>query len=364
MNSSTDISANVAQSSPMLVTVARNGSITSEASLLPRRSEEASSSPQNAVPVMSLVSRQRVDDSGSARLYSPASMGDESYTTARLFTGTVSPRGLETSNDKAPGADHAEELDARKRLGRNRGGSDVSDIAMRRHLVVDENSSASMYSELDTSSAHILGQFPQSHQRHYYPPVSHGLQTTAAPGDDSSSSPKEDVQQQLLHALLTRVSDLETRFTCMEALLASVEDELSELAVTPRTLGRFRRAVSATRIPLAGVRPVVGSVKLAAPSVAGLHSHTDLTSSPLLSTTAYDGPGDEVSDDLDREDTVVAVQTTAAALAELVSKSREEFDEATNSALSSISALVNGMQTMRRLDKSLVDATNETYETV
>ncbi|KAJ2885782.1 hypothetical protein IWW38_005290, partial [Coemansia aciculifera] len=37
MNSSTDISANVAQSSPMLVTVARNGSITSEASLLPRR---------------------------------------------------------------------------------------------------------------------------------------------------------------------------------------------------------------------------------------------------------------------------------------------------------------------------------------
>ncbi|KAJ2559574.1 hypothetical protein GGH95_004926, partial [Coemansia sp. RSA 1836] len=140
-----------------------------------------------------------------------------------------------------------------------------------------------------------------------------------------------------------------TRFTCMEALLASVEDELSELAVTPRTLGRLRRAVSATRLP-AGVRPVVGAVTLA-PSVAGLQSQAELTSSSLLSS-AY-GPGDGVSDDADREDTVVAVQTTAAALAELVAKSRKEFDEATNNALSSISALVNGMQTMRRLDKNL-----------
>ncbi|KAJ2440163.1 hypothetical protein GGF42_007718 [Coemansia sp. RSA 2424] len=417
VSSSMDIGADVAQS-PMLVTVARNGSITSETSSMPRRSEENGSSAfQSAMgvmpslrspPVMSLVSRQRTDT--SSRLRSPTSQGDDSFTTARLFTGTASPKGFvakASSNNPFEMAGKTAGADVRRRRD-----SDVSDIAMRRHLIVDENNTATVGANLDRSRANSVysdfelpaaanrtfsewllaqkatGQSSpkqqaagaattivqavtrspsavsasrrrrksssdgsprvQSYQRHYYPPVSHVLQ--AVP-DDPLHGPNE---KQALSVLQARVSDLETRFTCMEALLASVEDELSELAVTPRTLGRLRRAASATRLP-AGVRPVVGAVTLA-PSVAGLQSQAELTSSSLVSS-AY-GPGDEVSDDADREDTVVAVQTTAAALAELVAKSRKEFDEATNNALSSISALVNGMQTMRRLDKNLADTAN------
>ncbi|KAJ2881511.1 hypothetical protein H4R27_004039 [Coemansia aciculifera] len=415
VNSTLDSGTNVAQS-PMLVTVSRNGSITSEVSLMPRRSEENGSSIfQSAAasvlpslrspPISSLISKQRTNDGSRTR--SPGqqtastggatSQGEESYTTARLYTGTMSPKDFMAKSqpdsgamaDKSMGADNT----------RTRRDSDVSDIAMRNHLVIGDDHAnlersrpSSIHSgyELpatanrtfsewlrtqtgadkitsenqvpDTSatiaqtvarspsagpaahsssdsSPHVPGQFPQSYQRHYYPQVTRASYT--APNEES----------QALNLLQARVSDLETRFTCMEALLASVEDELSELAVTPRTLSRLRRAVSATRLP-AGMRPVVGAVTLA-PSVAGLQSQTDLASSPVLSTAC--GRSDDASSEVDREDTVVAVQTTAAALAELVGKSRREFDEATNSALSSISALVNGMQTMRRLDKNLAD---------
>ncbi|KAJ2062368.1 hypothetical protein GGI17_002486 [Coemansia sp. S146] len=417
VNSTLDSGTNVAQS-PMLVTVSRNGSITSEVSLMPRRSEENGSSIFQSVaasvlpslrspPISSLISKQRTNDGSRTR--SPGqqtastggatSQGEESYTTARLYTGTVSPKDFMARSqpdssaiaDKSMGADNT----------RTRRDSDVSDIAMRNHLVVgDDHASlersrpssihsgyelpatanrtfsewlrtqtgadkitpenqvpdtsatiaqtvarspnagpAAHSSSNSDSNPHVPGQFPQSYQRHYYPQVTRA--SYAAPNEES----------QALNLLQARVSDLETRFTCMEALLASVEDELSELAVTPRTLSRLRRAVSATRLP-AGMRPVVGAVTLA-PSVAGLQSQTDLASSPVLSTAC--GRSDDASSEVDREDTVVAVQTTAAVLAELVGKSRREFDEATNSALSSISALVNGMQTMRRLDKNLAD---------
>ncbi|KAJ2252151.1 hypothetical protein GGI13_003448 [Coemansia sp. RSA 455] len=415
VNSTLDSGTNVAQS-PMLVTVSRNGSITSEVSLMPRRSEENGSSIFQSVaanvlpslrspPISSLISKQLANNGSRTR--SPGqqtastggatSQGEESYTTARLYTGTMSPKDFTARTQPDSGA-VTESMGADNT--RTRRDSDVSDIAMRNHLVIGDdhailersrpssihsgyelpatanrtfsewlrtqtgadkttpenqmpNTSATIAQTVtrsppsagpavpssSDSSPHVPGQFLQSYQRHYYPPFTRTSYT--APNEES----------QALNLLQARVSDLETRFTCMEALLASVEDELSELAVTPRILSRLKRAVSATRLPT-GMRPVVGAVTLA-PSVAGLQSQTDLASSSLLSTAG--GRSDEVSSEVDREDTVVAVQTTAAALAELVGKSRREFDEATNSALSSISALVNGMQTMRRLDKNLAD---------
>ncbi|KAJ2827789.1 hypothetical protein FBU31_003081, partial [Coemansia sp. 'formosensis'] len=376
VNSTLDSGSNVAQS-PILVTMPRSGSITSEVSLMPRRSEENSSSlfysaasvmpSLRSPPISSLISKQLTD--GVSRTLSPGqqtvstggatSMGGESFTTARLYTGTMSPTDLTEMVQPDSGA-------VAKSLGadnaRSRRNSDVSDIAMRNHLVITDdrvnfersrpgsihsgyelpasanrtfsewlltqtaiNQSVPLSQGADTSaiitqavarspsvgpaassnsdgSPRVPGQFPQSFQRHYFPPATRVSNTAS------------NEESHALNLLQARVSDLETRFTCMEALLASIEDELSDLDVTPRTLSRLRRAVSATRLP-AGTRPVVRAVTLA-PSVAGLQSQTDLASSPHTST-AY-GRSDDASSDMDREDTVVAVQTTAAALADLV----------------------------------------------
>ncbi|KAJ2015411.1 hypothetical protein IWW57_005688, partial [Coemansia sp. S610] len=377
VTSSLESGSNMAQS-PVLVTVSRNGSVTSEVSLAHRRSEENNSSIFQSIstsvlpslrspPISSLISKQRADYSSKA--LSPSqqttstggftSLGGDSFTTARLYTGAASPKGL-VSNMSVSAV-----------TSRKRRDSDVSDIAMRKHLVItddraglERSRSGSIYSGYeipasanrtfsewlrtqitgeeitpenqvaDTSAtiaqavarspsagpdAHSSGtsdgapqvpdQLSQSHQRHFNPPSIH--------------APSEDPQA--FGMLVARVSDLETRFTCMEALLTSLEDELSELAVTPRTLSRLRHAISATRLT-AGMRPVVGAVTFV-PSVAGLQSQTDLASNSLVNSAS--GRGDDASSELDREETAVAVQTTAVALAELVGKSRKEFDQAT-----------------------------------
>ncbi|KAJ2475419.1 hypothetical protein EV174_005284, partial [Coemansia sp. RSA 2320] len=388
MNSGVDMGANAPQS-PVLVTVARNGSITSERSLLPRPADSSSMSavqsatsdkvatqrsPHNAPSISRHLTRESMGVRSLEQLTAStdtpsASLGAETFTTAQLFASPTSSRqrAAEQMSDFSANADEEPDNDdiLRPRSYTKRG-SDVSDIAMRKHLFFGddpiENAAqpggpedrqqnntmapiaqtvarsrnsgvvpAAANTGRDSSDPAPDMPLSQSYQRHYYPPASRGTMPTAF---NELSGADQALAFNMLQA---RVSGLETRFTCMEAILASIEDELANIAMVPESLGSLRRMVGASRLP-ANIRPVIRSVDLN-PAMAVAPNNLNKTSPSLRSSTAGGYNAQIGGEAAVHDDPAATMQTTTAALADLVERSKEEFDEATTNALSSISAI-------------------------
>ncbi|KAJ2555459.1 hypothetical protein EV175_002258 [Coemansia sp. RSA 1933] len=346
-----DIHAVDAQS-PLLVTIAQDGSIVGETGAKP-----VVKMPSAFSPTLSLQN-QMADTHGSAiapvtSTGDSTSFGTDSLKTARLFTGKhhfedrrYHRGGLLATFDmpsKAATTSKPHDPQAREDVDRRgsspnysvpqrilaRKGSDVSDIAMRTHLSTnvdndgtpsaariqadsgirssrgdsfhssaDEQMTDQAFSEwlhlhavtdqtppqelqrqsqslslacaqYSSASSVVAPQQhshqsvpPPSQQRHFSPSPPH--QNPAASSDiqrlahSSNDSGKSDG---LVGQLLTRVSDLETRFMCMEAIMASIEEKLAGLTVTAApTLSRSLSMKRMTAAFSAGKMPEIRNV--------------------------------------------------------------------------------------------------------
>ncbi|KAJ1667289.1 hypothetical protein EV178_001540 [Coemansia sp. RSA 1646] len=307
-----DIQAVDAQS-PLLVTIAQDGSIVGESGARSTAKMPSAFSP------MSSLQHQHADTCGSVS--SPVtsitstgvstSFGTDSYKSARMFMGeehSKEPYRRHSSTrvefdlpseattgiihdaqtpEDGDGVDYRSSNnidDSKRRLARR--GSDVSDIAMRTHLSVGEehvdhasisdvsegqvdnrrrnslHSSAGeqeadqsfsewlhLHAVTDQMPSHELRRQslslsqafartsltdqrlhqyipPPSLQRRYNSATSFDPQRPAHSTDDSSKPGG------LVSQLLARVSELETRFMCMEAIMASIDEKLAGLTMT------------------------------------------------------------------------------------------------------------------------------------
>ncbi|KAJ1902655.1 hypothetical protein LPJ81_003485, partial [Coemansia sp. IMI 209127] len=338
-----DIQATDAQS-PLLVTIAQDGSIVGEVSTKPTMKMPSAFSPAAS------LQRQRSGNHGSVT--SPAasttsagiatSVGTGSYTTARMFTGkqrsgdlhqhSEIPAVFDLPDDAVTGVGHgsqgpegADYYGSSTHFGgpqrrASRRGSDVSDIAMRTHLAAnvdhagasdssgsqadngirssqrnslsssaDEQMTEQAFSEwlhlhavtdqpppqelrrrslsisqaFARSSSETPQQPPKQHilspslQRRFSPPLSN--QNPAAYSDPQRpaySAGSLDKPDGLVAQLLARVSDLEARFMCTEAIMASIEEKLAGLttAAAPSlshslSMKRMTAAFSAGKMP-------------------------------------------------------------------------------------------------------------------
>ncbi|KAI9505565.1 hypothetical protein BX070DRAFT_220316 [Coemansia spiralis] len=275
-NERMDINSQAARvRSPLLVTIANDGSIVGE-STYPHRSTG------NVHPNKSsgaLTKDMKLSAGSTESAEAATSLGTESFATAQLFTGR-------------PSSDEYHSADS----------DNVSDIAMRAHLSVDEeNIMGSSFPSSQPSSPHsneeqaVDNAFfewlrlqaatdhppPQdlqrnqptisqtvaqstsamplsyihnishaSSQRHYSPSSSQRNSTFAPYLQKSDSQVDRSSRIETLVAqLLARVSDLESRFVCMEAIMASIEEKLAGLTTTAapsisRSLS-MKRAMSA-----------------------------------------------------------------------------------------------------------------------
>ncbi|KAJ2229281.1 hypothetical protein IWW45_006262 [Coemansia sp. RSA 485] len=322
------------QISPVLVTIARDGSVISD--LASRPSEELpagfatssyskasrQSSPVRAplstasrLPAQSQPEHQPLISNGLRIVGSPgqSSMstaevattnsagGAESFATAKLFTGTLSPKPVFQHDDDKPNL--RSNADVNSIVGDNDRLDEVSDIAMRNHLedtsfadddqeektendgdaafhrkrVLAEPSGESLtaadkaFSEwlkaqaavndrpdgqqTPLSIAQTVARMPfpmpprhytapdtsaqthlpfcasaQTQQRHYSPSM---LTAAGVPPPSFSRAVGSD-QVGLLEGMMSRVSDLESRFTCIEAMMSSFNDKLDILLSTSK----------------------------------------------------------------------------------------------------------------------------------
>lgn len=205
--------------------------------------------------------------------------------------------------------------------------SDISDIAMRDYLTLDnlkdiyhKQQEAGDVDRTLTSVSLRIQQLSPTQEQDSWP-----LSTQAHFQQDNTQALGVDPStRRYLESLANRVSHLESRFTCMEAMLATVDDDLAELTKQPRTRSSIRRAMGASR--LSGKQPV-------------------------LEPSAVKNRKERVFEDkaVDLE----ALQDTAKQLADMVKKSKTEFVDLANTTLSSIATLVRGMHNMRGLHKRL-----------
>ncbi|KAJ1724991.1 hypothetical protein LPJ53_000780 [Coemansia erecta] len=291
------------QLTPVLVTIARDGSIVSDTTSRP--SEDLSTShpdqqtqqqqkylPRHPSPIrMPVAAPHAPDNIGTMGSPGVSSMttdgatdsmgGADSFATARLFTGTLSPEPMPGHREEVLEVEHP--ASGRYSVGAADGDSDeVSDIAMREHLEdvgpVDQDSMGDELDKLDrldddrsfaewlkrqavvddrpdcrpvassiaqavaqmqfpmppprhsnsNSNSHVpAGGLAHSQQRHYSP----SMATTAAGGVPPPSFARAvgSDQMGLLEGMLARVADLESRFTCVEALMGCFNDKLDIL---------------------------------------------------------------------------------------------------------------------------------------
>ncbi|KAJ2776245.1 hypothetical protein GGI15_004896 [Coemansia interrupta] len=287
------------QMTPVLVTIARDGSIVSDTASRPSEDLGGSTQAQQHVPrhpspIRMPVAAQAPDNVGTlgspgvSSMTSGSAGGAESFATARLFTGTLSPEPM-------PRGESAAEHSAG---GRRSGDADeVSDIAMREHLedvgaaadhedagdrfdadrafaewlqrqaaINDRPDGPSAPSSIAQTVAHMRFPMPPSHdapvlpqQRHYSPSMA---TTAAAVPPPSFTRALGSDHMGLLEGLLARVSDLESRFTCVEALLACFNDKLdvllrnAEPAESPHTLSIGNAQTPAGRMTAAAAAAV------------------------------------------------------------------------------------------------------------
>ncbi|KAJ2161306.1 hypothetical protein GGF46_001567 [Coemansia sp. RSA 552] len=309
--------------SPVLVTIARDGSIVSDH--LSRPSDDRAQS------------RDAEDSQANRPLATPplqaspvllgicTSHGGDSFVTAQ--TGSV----------PGPAAGTDGQTGLERRLS-----DEVSDIAMRSHLHVGDTDSfpAADRTLADWLQAQAIGQplgkthhqtiaqaisgglalrahlEPAAHTTHGELSGKHLAQQRSHGPAGNAHGPNEhvtgsDQASSDLAGLLSRVSDLESQFTCMEAIMAGIEDRLSGALPPPSKQLSIRRPRKGT--------PVV--------QIVGDRS----------------APAQQDKASADSQSTA---QTAAVALADVIDRSRHEFDTATSKALSSMARLVSDIKAL------------------
>ncbi|KAJ1730246.1 hypothetical protein LPJ72_004564 [Coemansia sp. Benny D160-2] len=276
--------------SPLLVTIAQDGSIVGGSSVKPADRMPSAFLP--TLPTVSAESTETAPSHGTAPCQSALPVIDQP--------------SFKQEEDADNGSYCSSTGNSGSQSRTSRLGSDVSDIAMRRHLHVDEEGththgaaavdtptdhtsdgpcserppdlhtvtdqppppvlrrqsySLSQAFARSSSAAQQAHQYspPPSMQRHYNPSHSHQNRAVVSPelqqrvySVDSSRGSDGPVVAQLL----ARVSDLETRFMCMEAIMTSIEEKLAGLttAAAPTlsrslSMKRMTTSLSAGKIP-------------------------------------------------------------------------------------------------------------------
>ncbi|KAJ2847106.1 hypothetical protein IWW36_004020, partial [Coemansia brasiliensis] len=264
--------------SPVLVTITRGGSIVSEPAS--KRSNEQT---REAEVAKKRRSRHAVDRASSVstrasrRVYSPStspaslgmlsSQGTESFVTAPMFPSAQ-------PSEEPP--EHLSEFPVPSQP-RRRQSDEVSDIAMRKHLLVGDDmpshiTETQMLADWphahDAARQHSIAQtISQVPRASAQPAANHAVFSTGLPSQRHYSPPLDahsanvrstgSEQAGLLEGLLIRVADLESQFTCIEAVMANIEDKLSGLSVVPSRSLSIRRPKKP--IAGAGLTPVVKS---------------------------------------------------------------------------------------------------------
>ncbi|KAJ2805142.1 hypothetical protein H4R21_001373 [Coemansia helicoidea] len=289
---------------PILVTIARNGSIVSDHNT-GRSSDTADNTPQASLatdrPLEMAQSPPAGRHSSRGRSIPGASpsIGTGSFVTARMFPSA----SFEERGTPAPWPGAAVAGPPRVALsGRRRQSDEVSDIAMHKHLQIGDG--------------HIDGDGQSSHEAQaQHRTISQAIRQASLLSSRAGAA--RDLEASTLRlagpeqasandGLLGRMSDLETRLTCLQAVMTNIEERLSGLALGPS-----------------------GSLTVVQPPAAGLASgKTPLVGVVGASTVASSAPA-------------TAVQSATAALAELVARSRQEFDAAASSTLASLAEIVD-----------------------
>ncbi|KAJ2818028.1 hypothetical protein IWW50_005961, partial [Coemansia erecta] len=355
--------------SPVLVTIARDGSIVSDPAS--RHSDEQtrrtnSSELPRAAPAAKQTSpvRRHASQRVQSPSASPASVGistshgTASFVTARMFPSTrLSEERATTSPALYPVAEESRDVQAEQPARRQ--SDEVSDIAMRKHLLVDQDAGMghqaftewldSQATEPHTIAQTISQASPLLHdpkpaeavnpgihmpqQQHYHPVPS---------SRDAHRHYTGSEQAAILEGLLTRMSDLESQFTCMEAILVTMEEKFPGVSAAPARSLSIRRPAKAR--PAVGRTPIVKAVGDAADeTLPEKHRSPQHTETTPLSTTVTDAQSADAAAQ-GKNERIIAAEMAAARLADIIGRSRLEFNAATSDALSAIANLAGDIK--------------------
>ncbi|KAJ2801679.1 hypothetical protein H4R20_003582 [Coemansia guatemalensis] len=363
--------------SPVLVTIARDGSIVSD--LASRQSEDQSGrTPQT---------NSEMSGSASATGQAVTRLG------TRKLTPSTSPAAADVSASIGTGSFVTAQMPPSARPSEGpfkqvrRQSDEVSDIDMRRHLLIgdDQTSAGDPQSPRRVSESQLgedraldewlhgqatdhLRQSCQPRHQSIAQTILQGpalpertIPPTNAPVADSPAAPSgrgkplsgEESPRQMLYfpstelqsrlsraadnkeagvfeQLLARVTDLESQFTCMEAVMVSIEEKLTRITSSPSQSLSIRRP-SKPRSS-AGMTPELRGVSV-----------SDSKRSPEQEKlSGHDGC----------EDPAIAAQSAADTLAEIVNRSRHGFNATTSNALSSIASLVKDIKMLDQTYKT------------
>ncbi|KAJ1735648.1 hypothetical protein LPJ61_000443 [Coemansia biformis] len=330
---------------PVLVTIARNGSVVGERTARPSDGLDrcpllASSGPRDgprgaaqAPPAAAYEGlRQGTHAMSPASAGISPSVGTSSFVTARMFPSTrfseeraTSTPMLDSVVEERGGL--AAEARARELAFSRRQSDEVSDIAMRKHLHIGDeqagpghmhasptgaSQAAADQADLEWLRTQAAGQSNHEILAQRYT-ISQAIRQAASlrtAGPEHAGGVDD---------LLGRVSGLESQLTCMQAVMLSIEERLSGLSPTSHLSPSIVWPSRVGHAP--GKSPVVGVVgeRVQGRDLPEADAPVVGSASPPASTAA--------------------VQAATAALAELVGRSRLEFDAAASAALASIAGL-------------------------
>ncbi|PIA14929.1 hypothetical protein COEREDRAFT_88253 [Coemansia reversa NRRL 1564] len=357
--------------SPMLVTIARDGSIVSDLASRPSEDQVGLPPQVSTKAFASTSATDQMKPHASSRKLLPSSSPAAVDISANIGTGSF------VAAQMVPNTWPFEEPFKRTR----RQSDEVSEIDMRKHLLVgDDQASAGdpqsprivskNHSIADQALAEWLHGQTTDHPRQSYQPQNQSIAqaiiqgpalpersipTTNASAADSSAAvsgseknlstrqspqqmlyfPPTKLQDRLVRAadneqagifeqLLARVVELESQFTCMEAVMVSIEEKLTRITSSPSQSLSIRRP-SKPR-PSTGITPELRTANESGSKCS---------------------PGkEELTGAEDYEDPVIAAQLAADTLAEIINRSRHGFNATTFNALSSIASLVKDIKTL------------------
>ncbi|KAJ2077795.1 hypothetical protein H4R24_004915, partial [Coemansia sp. RSA 988] len=349
--------------SPVLVTIARDGSIISDPAS--RQSEDQpgrplqtnSEAPEGICTIDQVVartaSRNLSPSTSPAAADVSVNVGTDSFVTARMEPSTRPSEGPS------------------KQVRRQ--SDEVSDIDMRRHLLDgDDQTNAEDQALanwlLDQTTDHPKQKYQPRHPsiaqtilrgpalpEHTIPATSSSITDLFAaekkwgknlPGEQSPQQRQYLLPLELhgrlnraadnnrpvgvFEQLLARVTDLESQFKCMEAVMVSIEDKLTRITSLPLQSLSIRRP-SEPRSS-AGMTPEFRGVK-------GSDSKRGPEEEKLIGPDGY-------------EDPTIAAHSAAATLTEIVNRSLHGFNITTANALSSIASLAKDIKSLDRANKT------------
>ncbi|KAJ2618011.1 hypothetical protein H4S08_000091 [Coemansia sp. RSA 1365] len=363
--------------SPVLVTIARDGSIVSD--LTSRPSEEQAGLPPK-VSMEAFVSASTTDQIKPhvcSRKLSPMTSSAAADISASIGTGSFDTAQI------VPNTWPSEE----PFKGTRRQSDEVSEIDMRKHLLFgDDQASAGDHqssgvvsknrSVTDQTFAEWLHNQTTDHSRQNYHPRNQSIAqaiiqgpalpertipntntsaadlSAAASGREKTLPVKQfspqmpyfapsELQGRLVRAadneqagifeqLLARVVELESQFTCMEAVMVSIEEKLTRITSSPSQSLSIRRP-SKPR-PSTGITP-----ELRTATESG--SRCGPGKEELIGADGYENPA-------------IAAQLAADTLADIIKRSKHGFNATTFNALSSIASLVKDIKTLDQTYKA------------